>query len=172
MKENGLTFLLRSSVFKSCGVSEGNSLSGSIKSCLSARKGELEAEHTNTAGRAEVSPVPQPPGEPSKAGPVGLARIRHSPMNTRQVPGDKAGLGPGWKSSPGQGLGPQQWVQSQGQARLQLSRSFSSDGGPMEGARLKSRSYRKWCQPWLCPRPAKERGSSQPCKLQAGPEPR
>lgn len=113
-----------------------------------------------------------PPGEPSKAGPVGLVRIRHSPMNTRQVPGDKAGLGPGWKSSPGQGLGPQQWVQSQGQARLQLSRSFSSDGGPMEGARLKSRSHRKWCQPWLCPRPAKERGSSQPCKLQGGPEPR
>lgn len=47
-----------------------------------------------------------PPGEPSKAGPVGLARIRHSPVNTRQVPGDKAGLGPSWKSSPSQGLGP------------------------------------------------------------------
>lgn len=127
MKENGLTFLLRSSVFKSYGDFE-RSLSGGSKGWLSARKGELEAEHTTAAGRAGVSPVPQPPGEPSKAGPEWGARIRHSPVDTRQVPAGKAGLRPGWKSAPGQGLGPEQWVQRQGQAWLQHSRSFSSDG--------------------------------------------
>lgn len=78
VKENGLTFLLRSSVFESCEDFERNSLSGSSKSWLSARRGELEAEHTNTADRAGVSAVPQLPSEPSMAGPVWGARIRHS----------------------------------------------------------------------------------------------
>lgn len=95
-------------MFKSCGDFERSSLSGSIKSWLSARKGELEAEHTNTASRAGLSPVPQLPSEPNKAGPVWGARMRHSPVNTRQVPGEKA--------APGQGLGPEEWVQRQGQA--------------------------------------------------------
>lgn len=48
-------------------------------------------------------------------------------MSTRQVPGEKAGLRPGWKAALGQGLGPEQWVQLQGQAWLQHSR------GLMEG---------------------------------------
>lgn len=101
-------FLPRSSVFKNCGDSERNSLSESSESWLSARKSEPGAEHSNTAGRAGVSPVPQPPSEASKAGPVRVMRTRHSPASTRQDHGDKASLRSGWKSAAVQGLCPEQ----------------------------------------------------------------
>lgn len=79
-----------------------------------AREGEL----SNTAGKAGISPVPPPPGEASKAGPVKVTRTRHSPVSTRQVHCDKVGLRSDWKSAAGQGLGPEEWAQSQGQAWL------------------------------------------------------
>lgn len=66
-------------------------MSGNSKSWHSAKESGLGAEHRNTAGRAGASPVPQPPGEASKAGPVRVTRLWHTPVSTRQGHGGKKG---------------------------------------------------------------------------------
>lgn len=71
------------------------------------------ARAVSLQGKANKGPAPQPLREASKASPVRVTRIGHSPLSTRDVYSDKAGQV--WLNSvTGQGLGSQQQAQSQG----------------------------------------------------------